>query len=95
VLAAVELAEQAGEDLGSEAERKKAVKRVVDDVAAHLGNTPAVARSAYIDPRVIDGFVADDVAEGTLRTRSLPKLEAEVLDLITRRSSRRSKGVRA
>lgn len=91
VLAAVELAEQAGEDLGSEAQRKRAVKSVVDDVAAHLGNTPAVARSAYIDPRVIDGFVADDVAEGALRTKSLPKLEAEVLDLISRRSNRRGK----
>jgi DNA topoisomerase IB len=25
--------------------------------AQHLGNTPAVARSAYVDPRVVDRFV--------------------------------------
>jgi DNA topoisomerase IB len=33
--------------------RKRAVARVVREVADYLGNTPAVARSSYIDPRVI------------------------------------------
>jgi DNA topoisomerase IB len=28
----------------------------VEEVAEYLGNTPAVCRSAYIDPRVIDRF---------------------------------------
>ena len=32
---------------------------VVRDVSEHLGNTPAVARSAYIDPRVVERFEAD------------------------------------
>ena len=27
-------------------------------VADHLGNTPAVARSAYVDPRIVDRFLA-------------------------------------
>jgi DNA topoisomerase I len=36
-----------------EAARKRAVVRVVREVAAYLGNTPAVARASYIDPRVI------------------------------------------
>jgi DNA topoisomerase IB len=34
--------------------RKRAVTRVVQEVAHYLGNTPAVCRSSYIDPRVID-----------------------------------------
>ena len=34
--------------------RKKAVTRVVKEVAEHLGNTPAVCRASYIDPRIID-----------------------------------------
>jgi len=34
--------------------RKRAVTRVVKEVAAYLGNTPAVCRASYIDPRIID-----------------------------------------
>ncbi|MFL6136304.1 MAG: DNA topoisomerase IB [Frankiaceae bacterium] len=34
--------------------RKRAVARAVKEVADYLGNTPAVCRSSYIDPRVID-----------------------------------------
>ena len=34
--------------------RKKAVTRVVQEVSEHLGNTPAVCRASYIDPRIID-----------------------------------------
>jgi DNA topoisomerase-1 len=34
--------------------RKRAVTRVVKEVAEQLGNTPAVCRASYIDPRVID-----------------------------------------
>ena len=52
VLAAVGVAvsEPAAE---SESARKRAVARVVQEVAGYLGNTPAVARASYIDPRVI------------------------------------------
>jgi len=38
----------------SESARKRAVTRAVKEVALYLGNTPAVCRSSYIDPRVID-----------------------------------------
>jgi DNA topoisomerase IB len=38
----------------SEGARKRAIARVVQEVAGCLGNTPAVARASYIDPRVID-----------------------------------------
>jgi DNA topoisomerase IB len=36
--------------------RARAIARVVREVAGYLGNTPAVARSAYIDPRVIEHY---------------------------------------
>jgi DNA topoisomerase I len=36
--------------------RRGVVKRALEDVAAHLGNTPRVARSSYVDPRVIERF---------------------------------------
>jgi DNA topoisomerase IB len=53
VLAAVGLAvsEPANHSNGA---RKRAVARVIQEVAGYLGNTPAVARASYIDPRVID-----------------------------------------
>ena len=36
--------------------RKQAVARALREVAVYLGNTPAVARASYVDPRVIDLF---------------------------------------
>ena len=36
--------------------RKRAVARAIKEVAHYLGNTPAVARASYIDPRVFDRF---------------------------------------
>jgi len=53
VLAAVGLA-VSEEAAVSEAASKRAVTRVVREVSEYLGNTPAVARSSYIDPRVIE-----------------------------------------
>jgi DNA topoisomerase IB len=53
VLAAVGLAVSEGAS-GSDAARKRAIARVVREVADYLGNTPAVARASYIDPRIIE-----------------------------------------
>jgi DNA topoisomerase IB len=43
--------------------RRRAVARVMREVAAELGNTPAVAKASYVDPRVVDlyhdGIVVD------------------------------------
>lgn len=36
--------------------RKKVIAQVMRDVADVLGNTPAVARASYVDPRIIDHF---------------------------------------
>lgn len=42
--------------LTSKTGRKRAVSRAVQEVAHYLGNTPAVCRASYIDPRVIDRY---------------------------------------
>jgi DNA topoisomerase IB len=55
VLAAAALAEtdEPGDTLAS---RRRAVKAALAEVAEFLGNTPAIARSSYVDPRVIDHY---------------------------------------
>jgi DNA topoisomerase IB len=40
----------------SAAARKRAVSRAMREVADYLGNTPTVARTSYVDPRVVDLF---------------------------------------
>jgi DNA topoisomerase-1 len=55
VLAAAALA-VSGPAAVSKTSRKRAKARVVKEVARHLGNTPAVCRASYIDPRVFDRF---------------------------------------
>lgn len=51
VLAAVGLA--VSENAATPVARRRAIARVCQEVASYLGNTPAVARASYIDPRVI------------------------------------------
>src|SRR3954469_5997513 len=34
--------------------RKRAIRAAIVEVAEYLGNTPAIARKSYVDPRVID-----------------------------------------
>jgi DNA topoisomerase IB len=46
---------------------KRAVNRAVREVSAALGNTPAVARVSYIDPRVIDSCEQGTVTDATGR----------------------------
>lgn len=48
------------ERAASERERKKTVTACVKKVAQKLGNTPAIARSSYIDPRIIKLFMDGD-----------------------------------
>ena len=95
-LAAVALA-VSGESAHTKTARKRAVKRAVEEVAVYLGNTPAVCRASYIDPRVFDAFdarvtirpalerVAAKVRPGELPIHQ-PALERAVLDLIDGRS---------
>ncbi|MFL5860684.1 MAG: DNA topoisomerase IB [Solirubrobacteraceae bacterium] len=90
MLAAVSLATD-GRHAATKAARKRATDGAVRGVAQVLGNTPAVARRSYIDPRVFDRYLSGWTIGGELdRIGSLrgpddrrrPRLERAVLDLI-------------
>lgn len=71
VLAAVGLAVST-EAPDSPTARKRAINRVVQEVSDYLGNTPAVARASYIDPRIIELY-----EQGVTIAGELPVLGAE------------------
>jgi DNA topoisomerase-1 len=79
VLAARALAD-AGAPPSSQRARRRVVAQVVRDVAEELGNTPAVTRSSYVDPRVIDLWEHGRTI-GPTRTRSAA--ESAVLELLS------------
>jgi DNA topoisomerase IB len=47
--------------------RQRVIRAVIQEVAEMLGNTPAVARSAYVDPRVLDRFMAGTTIDVGIR----------------------------
>ena len=55
VIAAAALAESA-EPGESKASRKRAVVAAMKEVAEFLGNTPTLARTSYVDPRVVEAY---------------------------------------
>jgi hypothetical protein len=86
-----------GRDAATKTARKRAINRSVKDVAELLGNTPAVARRSYIDPRVFDRYqsgwtihgaleqIGDlDVADDRVRTQ----LEQAVVDLLLEKTEK-------
>jgi DNA topoisomerase-1 len=91
VLAAVGLA-VSGKAASSPTGRKRAIARAVKEVAYYLGNTPAVCRASYIDPRVFDRYrdgvtiggalerLGEGVAFGQPSTQGA--IEEAVLDLL-------------
>ena len=78
VLAAVALAAGAAEKgvPGSERGRKRMVTAAVKQVSEHLGNTPTVARSSYVDPRVLERF-----EDGRTVLSAVRRLDADVTGL--------------
>lgn len=69
------------------ASRKRAIRAAVREVAGYLGNTPAVARASYIDPRVFDRYesglrIDAALARAHQGTRGREAVEAAVLDLL-------------
>ena len=76
VLAAVALAtEDDGERAGTKTARRRRVNAALREVAEMLGNTPAVARRAYIDPRVFDRYLAGTTIAPALRRIKRPDLD--------------------
>ncbi|CAN5581856.1 DNA topoisomerase IB [soil metagenome] len=88
VLAATALA-QTSENGDTGASRKRAVSGAMKDVASYLGNTPALARSSYVDPRVIEAYEQGRTINSTTATEfdtgdeRQVALERAVLALIT------------
>jgi len=82
LLAAVALA-VAGTAPRTATARKRAITRTVSEVAHHLGNTPAVCRASYVDPRVIDRYQSGATIADTLA--SLPAGDPDLSDAGVRR----------
>jgi DNA topoisomerase IB len=55
VIAAAALAEN-DEPGATKASRKRAVSSAMKEVSEFLGNTPTLARTAYVDPRVVEAY---------------------------------------
>jgi DNA topoisomerase-1 len=94
VLAAMALG-VSGEVAGTKTGRQRAITRAVKEVSHYLGNTPAVCRASYIDPRVFDAYrggliirpaleEAADTDDGELPNHHAA-VEAAVLDLLDER----------
>ncbi len=90
VLAAVSLAVD-GREATSARARKRAMDGAVRGVCEVLGNTPAVARRSYIDPRVFDRYLSGWTIGGEVDRigrlkgpddRRRARLETAVLDLL-------------
>jgi DNA topoisomerase-1 len=87
VLAAVALAGE--ERPQSEAAAKRAIVRAVDQVSEALGNTPAVCRASYIDPRVLDRFRDGTTirpttsGNGRMTAKQRLKIERETIELVS------------
>ncbi len=71
--------------------RKKVVTQAYKQVAEHLGNTPAVCKASYVDPRVVDRYedgetvadALDDVARADDDRTAQRVLEAAVCRLLS------------
>jgi|SRR5215211_6284738 len=90
VMAAFALAVSGEAANGSKSARKRAKTWAIKEVARNLGNTPAVARASYIDPRVFDRFDGGLTIGGVLEDYAVDEsswdvqrtVEEAVLDLI-------------
>jgi DNA topoisomerase IB len=92
VLAAVGLAVSKPARADGHTRKQRAITRVMREVAEYLGNTPAVARASYVDPRVVEAYDQDrtiaavltelgaDADYGQLATAGT--VERAVIDLI-------------
>ena len=89
VLAAVAVAGPDGA-ADTKAARKRIVNAAVKQVAGYLDNTPAVCRSAYIDPRVFDRF--ESGRRSSARCSGSSPDRARTSSRTARRSRRRSAG---
>jgi DNA topoisomerase I len=90
VLAAVALAqlylERPADRAWTRTASTRAVRQAVKAVSQRLGNTPAVCRQSYIDPRVIDAFDKERTI-GTAVTRALRTLAGSLPEVVDAESA--------
>ena len=83
VVAAAALAETP-EPGHSAASRKRAVAGAMKEVSSFLGNTPTLAKSSYVDPRVIDAYEEGrTIARTTSRSYDTPDERQAALERAT------------
>ncbi|WP_223167091.1 DNA topoisomerase IB [Nonomuraea sp. SYSU D8015] len=92
VLAAVGLAVSKPAGAEGQAKKKRAITRVMREVAEYLGNTPTVARASYVDPRVVEAYDQDRTIAAVLtelgadadfgQLATVGTVEQAVIDLI-------------
>ncbi len=80
VLAAICLATR-GREGRSRTARKRAISAAAKEVSHYLGNTPAVCRASYIDPRIIDRYEAGLTIAERLAELAEPGEDAPVSDI--------------
>jgi DNA topoisomerase-1 len=71
---------------------KRVESAVMKEVAEELGNTPAVARASYVDPRVVEGYEKGmTIAAGVRRADRVKSLaeRQEILESSTARLIRK------
>jgi DNA topoisomerase I len=76
----------------SDAVIKRVESAVMKEVAEELGNTPAVTRGSYVDPRVVEGYESGlTIAAGARRAAKTkaPAKRQEILDRSTARLIRK------
>ncbi len=79
VLAAVALADAGPAETASA--RRRTAAAAMREVADYLGNTPAVARSSYVDPGVVDAWEEGrTIAAATRRTYADPDARQAALE---------------
>jgi DNA topoisomerase-1 len=78
VTAAASLAKHGPEP--TKGKRKRAVAQAMRDAAEVLSNTPTIAKSSYVDPRLVDHYASGE----TIDPERLNAAEAEVRQLLVR-----------
>ncbi len=78
VIAAAALAASA-EPGTTKASRKRAEVAAMKEVAEFLGNTPALARSSYVDPRVVDAYEEGNTIAPALRRKAATPDERQTI----------------
>ncbi|MEV0246812.1 DNA topoisomerase IB [Nocardia sp. NPDC050712] len=74
---------------------RQAVEReVITNVAAALGNTPAVARESYVDPRVLEAFERGSTISAAVRRAAAADSDQESQRIVERAVIRLLRGAR-